>query len=80
MDVIVAASGSSYLQEGAAHVIYGTNDSAAYQASYLNLGSGGGGGLDGLDGFTLVGIRVEVELYTKLVKSAGVFWGVGYSR
>lgn len=72
MDVIVAAYGSSSLQKGAAHVIYGTNDSAAYHASYLDLGSGGGGGLDGLDGFTLVGIRVEIEIYAKLVMFGSV--------
>lgn len=68
MDVIVAAYGSSYLRKGAAHVVYGTSDSPAYHASYLDLGSGGGGGLDGVDGFTLVGIRVEIELYARLVK------------
>lgn len=67
MDVIVAAYGSSAVEEGAAHVVYGTNTSTAYHASYLDLGSGGSGGLDGIDGFTLTGIRLEAELYATLV-------------
>ncbi|CAN0503992.1 unnamed protein product, partial [Ectocarpus sp. 12 AP-2014] len=41
MDVMVGAYGSSHLSEGAAHVVYGTNTSAAYDASFLDLGAGG---------------------------------------
>ncbi|CAM9457361.1 unnamed protein product, partial [Hapterophycus canaliculatus] len=55
MDVMVGAYGSSHLSEGAAHVVYGTNTSAAYDVSFLDLGAGAGGGLDGNDGFTLTG-------------------------
>ncbi|CAM9780373.1 unnamed protein product [Ectocarpus sp. 13 AM-2016] len=67
MDVIVGAYGSSHLSEGAAHVVYGTNTSAAYDASFLDLGAGGGGGLDGVDGFTLSGMSIKMELYAKLL-------------
>lgn len=69
MDVMVGAYGSSHLSEGAAHVVYGTNTSAAYDVSFLDLGAGTGGGLNGDDGFTLAGVMVELELYAKLVRS-----------
>lgn len=69
MDVMVGAYGSSHLSEGAVHVVYGTNTSDAYDASLLDLGGGSGGGLDGVDGFTLTGVSVEIELYAKLVGS-----------
>lgn len=68
MDVMVGAYGRSHLSEGAAHVVYGTNTSAAYDASFLDLGAGGGGGLDGVDGFTLSGMSIKIELYAKLVR------------
>lgn len=64
MDVVVAAYGSSEAVVGAAHVVYGTNTSAAYDASFLDLGAGSDGGLDGNDGFTLVGIWMEAEPYS----------------
>lgn len=64
MDVIVAAYGSSEAVAGAVHVVYGTNTSAAYDASFLDLGAGGDGGLDGNDGFTLVGIWMEADPYS----------------
>ncbi|CAB1121356.1 unnamed protein product [Ectocarpus sp. CCAP 1310/34] len=67
MDVMVGAYGSSHLSEGAAHVVYGTNTSAAYDSSFLDLGAGDGGGLDGVDGFTLSGMSIEIELYAKLL-------------
>eukprot|EP00903_Cladosiphon_okamuranus_P018604 g17125.t1 len=67
MDVMIGAYGSSYLEEGAAHVVYGTNTSAAYEASYLDFGAGDGGGLDGVDGFTLTGVMVEFQLYAELL-------------
>lgn len=69
MDVMVGAYGSSHLREGAAHVVYGTNTSEAYDASFLDLGAGGGGGMDGVDGFTLTGVSLQMELYAKLVGS-----------
>lgn len=69
MDVMVGAYGSSHLSEGAAHVVYGTNTSAAYEASFLDLGGGSGGGLDGIDGFTLAGLSMEFPLYAELVRS-----------
>ncbi|CAM9538657.1 unnamed protein product, partial [Laminaria digitata] len=67
MDVMVGAFGDSYLVAGAAHIIYGTNTSAAYNASFLDLGAGGNdGGLDGVDGFTVWGIEMEAEIYATL--------------
>lgn len=68
MDVIVAAYGSSYSEDGVAHVVYGTNTSAAYLASYLDLGAGDDGGLDGVDGFTLTGIQVVADIYANEVR------------
>lgn len=65
MDVMIGAYGSSYSEEGAAHVVYGTNTSAAYEASLLDLG-----GLDGMDGFTLTGILMDFPLYAELVRHA----------
>lgn len=70
MDVMVGAYGSSYLEKGAAHIVYGTNSSIAYQNSFLDLGAGEGGGLDGVDGFTLQGIRVVGDTYATLVSTA----------
>ena len=70
MDVMVGASGSSYLEKGAAHVVYGTNTSGAYESSFLDLGGSGGAGLNSVDGFTLSGIEMEADIYAKLV-SAG---------
>lgn len=69
MDVMVGAYGSTHLSEGAAHVVYGTNTSAAYEASFLDLGAGSDGGLDGNDGFTLSGVSMEYTLYAELVRS-----------
>lgn len=69
MDVMIGAYGSSYSEEGAAHVVYGTSTSAAYEASYLDLGAGGGG-LDGIDGFTLTGIMMDFLLYAELVRQS----------
>ncbi|CAM9448813.1 unnamed protein product [Scytosiphon promiscuus] len=66
MDVMIGAYGSSYLSEGAAHIVYGTNTSAAYDVSFLDLGASAEGGLDGDDGFTLSGVVVELELYANL--------------
>lgn len=71
MDVIVAAYGTSEMLVGVAHVVYGTNTSMAYDASYLDLGLGGDGGLDGVDGLTLVGIWMDAEPYAKL---ASIDW------
>lgn len=68
MDVMIGAYGSSILEEGAAHVVYGTNTSAAYQTSFLDLGGAAGGGLDGDDGFTLTGIMMAFPLYAELVR------------
>lgn len=69
MDIMVGAYGSSQQEEGAAHVVYGTNTSAAYEASFLDdLGAGGDGGLDGVDGFTLTGIMMDFPLYAELVR------------
>lgn len=72
MDVMIGAYGSSHLSEGAAHIVYGTNTSAAYDLSFLDLGTTAGGGLDGDDGFTLSGVTVEIELYAKLVRSRSI--------
>ena len=71
MDVMVGAFGNSYVVAGAAHVVYGTNTSAAYNASFLDLGAGGGGGLDATDGFTVWGIEMEAEIYATLVSELG---------
>lgn len=71
MDVIVGAFGSSYSVAGAAHVVYGTKSSAAYNASFLDLGAGGNGGLDGFDGFTVWGIEMEADIYATLVSEGG---------
>ncbi|CAM9630564.1 unnamed protein product [Pylaiella littoralis] len=68
MDAMIGAYGSSHLSEGAAHVVYGTNTSEAYDASFLDLGAGGVGGLDGVDGFTLTGVAVERKLYADLLE------------
>lgn len=67
MDVMIGAYGSSYSEEGAAHIVYGTNTSLAYEASFLDLGAEGGG-LDGIDGFTLTGIMMEFPIYAELVR------------
>lgn len=67
MDVMIGAYGSSYLEEGAAHIVYGTNTSAAYEASFLDLGAADGG-LDGIDGFTLTGIMMQFPIYAELVR------------
>lgn len=74
MDVIVGAYGSTHLSAGAAHVVYGTNTSAAYEASFLDLGGGSDGGLDGIDGFTLSGVSMEFPLYAELVRSSFLTW------
>lgn len=68
MDVVIGAYGSSYLEGGAAHLVYGTNTSTAYEASFLDLGGGAGGGLDGVDGFTLTGVMMQFPLYAELVR------------
>ena len=67
MDVMVGAFGKSLTVVGAAHVVYGTSTSAAYNASFLDLGAGDSGGLDGVDGFTVWGIEMEAEIYANLV-------------
>lgn len=74
MDVMIAAYAGDYLEAGAVHIVYGTNTSAAYEASFLDVGvASNGEGLDGNDGITLSGSRMEAVLYATLVSGTRAF-------
>ncbi|CAN0109631.1 unnamed protein product, partial [Discosporangium mesarthrocarpum] len=69
-DILVAAYGRSTTARGVAHMVYGTNTSAAYLSSELDLST-----LDGQDGFTMV----SSENAGSPVSSAGDVNGDGYA-